>query len=61
MSENPDINRRFYDEAYKIKVAPFALLHTLISYDQQSKSKRNIEQCLAAFRAETIARPDTCS
>lgn len=36
-----EINKEYYDKAYLSKAALPALIHSIISYDQQSKSKRN--------------------
>jgi 2-polyprenyl-3-methyl-5-hydroxy-6-metoxy-1,4-benzoquinol methylase len=36
-----ELNVKFYDKLYKKKYPLIALLHSIVSYDQQSKSKRN--------------------
>ena len=36
-----EVNKDFYNKAYSNRFSIFVLLHSFISYDQQSKSKRN--------------------
>src|SRR4051812_47697770 len=47
-----NINREFYDKSYSSKNVIITYLHSLISYDQQSKSKRNIKQIKRILKQE---------